>query len=342
MGILCALRHLPSLKESNQAESLHHMRNRLERGERSFSSKRISFLEGLPGSLALQIAIRHRQGDHEGVGTLLSRVGKFADRLNDVDDGECEVLYGRCGFLGAILFLRHELGDSKLLTEVASTVVAAVLDAGRQAAKGRWPLYYEWHGKCYFGGAHGFAGILFTLLQLPDELQRYRDGPSLVRAAADALLTHRFKSGNMPSSEGSYKDRLIHWCHGPTGCVPLLLKMAEFYRESQYLEIATQMSELICTRGLLCEKGPGLCHGIPGNGYAFLAMHRVCPGRGLWLRRARHFAVFAALHAEDLTTHADRPYSLFEGLAGALCFWKDVRRAEAAPQEAACFPAYEF
>ncbi|RTG84682.1 uncharacterized protein DC041_0005894 [Schistosoma bovis] len=28
------------------------------------------------------------------------------------------------------------------------------------------PLMFEWHDKCYLGGAHGFAGILTTLLKV--------------------------------------------------------------------------------------------------------------------------------------------------------------------------------
>jgi len=39
-------------------------------------------------------------------------------------------------------------------------------------------------------------------------------------------------------------------------------------------------------------KGPGLCHGTAGNGYAFLKLYRRT-GDALWLERARSFAMHA-------------------------------------------------
>lgn len=317
----------------------------LERVEEGFHHSRVTFLEGIPGNLALQAAVHSRQGNAAHVLALTARIEQYEEKVKALDSGECEVLYGRCGYLGSILFLRRELGDPTLLREVAARGVADVVESGRSAAQSGWPLYYEWHGKCYFGGAHGLAGILFTLLQLPAELSRCEDGERLVKATADRLLSKRFRSGNLPSSEGSYKDRLVHWCHGPTGLVPLLLRMAETYREPSYLAMASELGEVIWRRGLLRSKGPGLCHGIPGNGYALLALHRVDPsseaGRR-WLRRARHFAAFVASRCADFMPCADRPYSMFEGLAGALVFWHDVLHSSESPDEAARFPGYEF
>jgi len=319
--------------------------HQLEEAERGFHRSRVSFLEGLPGNLALQAAVHWRQGEGERVRALVARVEECERRVRALDPGECEVLYGRCGYLGAILFLRREFGDATLMTEVAARVVADVVASGRDAAHGGWPLYYEWHDKCYFGGAHGLAGILFTLLQLPEELARCKGAVQLVRAAADALLAKRFLGGNLPSSEGSSKDRLVHWCHGATGLVPLLLQLAGTFREPSYLAMAAELGEVIWRRGLLSTKGPGLCHGIPGNGYALLTLHRADPRSeaGMtWLRRARHFAVFVAGRCAELLPYADRPYSMFEGLAGALAFWHDVLRASECPEEAGRFPGYDF
>merc|ERR1712039_430587 len=123
------------------------------------------------------------------------------------------------------------------------------------------------------------------------------------------------------------RDKCIHWCHCAPGFVPLLLKMAQMFNEPRYGIMAVQMGDLIWERGLLRQKGPGLCHGIPGNGYAFLALHCNTPtgsDRWLWLRRARHFATFTVEQFEEIAPLADRPYSLFEGMAGALSFWQDI------------------
>lgn len=208
------------------------------------------------------------------------------------------------------------------------------------------PLYFEWHDKCYLGAAHGISGILLTLLQLPEELERAgSDAKELVRRTADHLLERRFRSGNLPSSIGSYKDRLIHWCHGAPGLIPLLLRMASVYGEPKYLQLAIETGEVVWCRGLLSTKGLGLCHGIPGNGYSLLAIYRAT-GDPRWLRRAQHFAAVAATRERELSGLADQPYSLFEGMGGAICFWADILQHLHDPSEAAReavrFPCYEF
>jgi len=344
-GVAFTLLHLAAQRAAHSpprelaAEALR----RLRAGERNFSSRRVTLLEGAPGSLALQAWAHRQRNEARETAACVERLEAFAPRAAGLEPGECEVLYGRCGFLGAVLFVRQKLGAANLLAEPAARIVRQVLAAGRAQACGAWPLYYEWHGKCYFGGAHGIAGILLTLLQMPVELaQADGEAASLVRATAEVLLARRFESGNLPSSEGSARDKCVQWCHGAPGLVPLLLKMAEVYEEPRYLQLAREAGETVWARGLLSTKGLGLCHGIPGNGYALLALHRAT-GEGAWLRRAQHFAAFAAERRQELTPLADRPHSLFEGLAGAICFWEDTIRASGAPDsEAVLFPCYEF
>ena len=132
----------------------------------------------------------------------------------------------------------------------------------------------------------------------------------------------------MPSSLGNGKDRLVQFCHGATGMISLALRLAEHHPKSavRYQELAQQFGEVIWRRGLL-KKGLGLCHGAPGNGLAMLSLQGE-----LWLNRAKHFAVFCVEHRDELHPLADRPYSLFEGLAGAVCFWAAVLKACARSQ----------
>ena len=86
---------------------------------------------------------------------------------------------------------------------------------------------YTWHGKHYLGAAHGLAGILTLLLQIPLPVLRPHLS-SLVQPAVDYLLGLQLPSGNLPSSlESSHGDRLMHWCHGAPGFVHL---MAHAYR----------------------------------------------------------------------------------------------------------------
>lgn len=99
-----------------------------------------------------------------------------------------------------------------------------VIAAGRQLAhKGRCPLMYEWHGKKYWGAAHGLAGIMNVLMDMelnPDEAED-------VKGTLHYMIKNRFPSGNYRSSEENESDRLVHWCHGAPGITLTLVKAAE-------------------------------------------------------------------------------------------------------------------
>lgn len=58
-------------------------------------------------------------------------------------------------------------------------------------------------------------------------------------------------------------------------------------------------------------QGVGLCHGISGNAYALLALHKLT-GNSSWLARAQYFAEFTAEHWEELLDVPDAPLSLYE------------------------------
>lgn len=51
-----------------------------------------------------------------------------------------------------------------------------------------------------------------------------KDLNKYVKPTLDWLLDKRFVSGNIPSSMGSPTDRLVQWCHGAPGFVPLCIK----------------------------------------------------------------------------------------------------------------------
>ena len=75
--------------------------------------------------------------------------------------------------------------------------------------------------------------------------------------------------------------------------------------------------------GLLL-KGPSICHGVGGSGYAFLALYRATHNlRHLY--RAHQFAQYMFTEEfRELARTPDSPFSLFEGWAGTLCFLVDL------------------
>jgi hypothetical protein len=95
----------------------------------------------------------------------------------------------------------------------------------------------------------------------------------------------------------------------------------------------------VWTRGLL--RRVGICHGVSGNAYAFLALYRLTGDIG-FLDKANAFAKFLLEHGRKLISTGemhggDHPYSLFEGLAGTACLFLDM-----AQPETAAFPGFEI
>ncbi|KAK1550367.1 hypothetical protein Q3G72_018009 [Acer saccharum] len=91
-------------------------------------------------------------------------------------------------------------------------------------------------------------------------------------------------------------------------------------------------------RGLL--KRVGICHGISGNSYFFLALYRLT-SKVDYLYRAKAFSCFLLDRAQKLISEGkmhggDRPYSIFEGIGGMACLFLDMIE----PSEAK-FPAYD-
>ena len=84
---------------------------------------------------------------------------------------------------------------------------------------------YEWHGKKYWGAAHGLAGIMHVLMNMelkPDEVED-------VKNTLRYMIKNRFPSGNFRSSEENDSDKLVHWCHGAPGVALTLIKAAEVF-----------------------------------------------------------------------------------------------------------------
>lgn len=81
----------------------------------------------------------------------------------------------------------------------------------------------------------------------------------------------------------------MHWCHGAPGAIHLMISALILFNEEKYLQSAKRCADLIWHRGLL-KKGPGICHGVSGNGYALLLLSRVVNDPVL-LEKAKAFAV---------------------------------------------------
>jgi hypothetical protein len=60
---------------------------------------------------------------------------------------------------GTGILLRDEIAST-----VQNSVAKDIIEGPNRASKGNSSLMYEWHGKKYWGAAHGLAGIMHILM----------------------------------------------------------------------------------------------------------------------------------------------------------------------------------
>ncbi|XP_041823702.1 lanC-like protein 2 [Melanotaenia boesemani] len=302
---------------THEASHLQRALDYVKRAMRCLNGRKVTFLCGDAGPLAVAAVVHHKLNNAAESMDCVSRLLQLQRSVLSPDaEMPDELLYGRAGYLYALLYINKEIAadivDETTITKVVTSIVESGKNMSAQQKKtDRCPLLYEWHKKQYIGAAHGLAGIYCMLMQPgarvhPDLLSE------LLRPSIDYVRHKRFRSGNFPSSLSNESDRLVHWCHGAPGVVHMLIMAHKVFKEEKYLKEAVECSEVIWQRGLL-RKGYGICHGTAGNGYAFLALYKLTQEKK-YLYRACKFAEWCL----DYGTHGcripDRPYSLFEGM----------------------------
>jgi len=209
-----------------------------------------TFLTGIAGVYAVAAAIAFTKRESARAVRLTKEVLDLAPTC--VTEGvPNEMLYGRCGYLSCLLFLSaHADLDLKDCGEIITTTIQMILNDGVKLADERFPLMWEWHEKKYFGAAHGVCGILTILLYF----RKIVDGfgcEQRLKGSIDAMIASQFESGNLPSSMGNAQDKLVQWCHGAPGLLPLLVQAHKEFGEPHYEMAAKNAERIICDRGLL-------------------------------------------------------------------------------------------
>ncbi|MHB8643530.1 MAG: lanthionine synthetase C family protein [Gaiellaceae bacterium] len=220
---------------------------------------------------------------------------------------------------------------NELLYGAAGALVSAVLlgldDVAREAVERLWSTWafdsklraciwaQELDGRTgrNLGAAHGLAGNAYALLraggfQSPTHQRELLD--RVVEALDRTAMRQGALANWLPSLDAPANKVRVQWCHGAPGIVAALAG-APKHAELDALLLAA--GELTWTAGPL-KKGPGLCHGTAGNGYAFLKLHRRTRDTK-WLERARRFA----MHAITQRTGAR---GLYEGDIGLALYVK--------------------
>ncbi|CAH0554962.1 unnamed protein product [Brassicogethes aeneus] len=317
---------LKYLKDPNNPEVLQEILHLLNL--KSLRNKRQTFLCGDGGPLALGIIVNKKLGNEKEAQSLIEQLKNMKDAALDISsDFPSEYMYGRSGYLYALLFVNKNVNPPPFEGGLIRSIVEAILKIGQIKAKSEGfncPLMYEWHNSYYLGAAHGVSGILFLLLNCTEYLLEL-EIMGLIKPTIDYLATLRFSSGNFPSSYKSENDKYVQWCHGAPGFLYMFTKAYKVFNNPAYLELAILCGDVIWKRGLL-RKGYSLCHGVSGNGYCFLELYKITQDEK-HLYRAIRFAEWCLDYNEaHEETPPDRPLSLFEGIAGPMYFLLDIQR----------------
>jgi lantibiotic modifying enzyme len=170
------------------------------------------------------------------------------------------------------------------------------------------------------GAGHGLAGVVAALARRP-ELLSHDHLLARTVAALSATAVRDGDEANWPAraggplADGANPIR-TQWCHGAPGIVT---SAAALPRDDALDDLLLAGGELTWAAGPL-RKGPGLCHGSAGNGFAFLKLFERTQDER-WLERARRFAVHAAAQVEATRReHGRGRYSLWTGDLGAAIY----------------------
>jgi Lanthionine synthetase C-like protein len=194
---------------------------------------------------------------------------------------------------------------------------ASLLCAQWDAASDLWTQDLYGRTSQILGPVHGFAGNVHALRgYVADDVLRERTTKLLERMAQreDGLV-------NWLPGVGDPKVR-VQWCHGAPGIISTVGDLIP-------RGLALAGGELTWRAGPL-RKGPGLCHGTAGNGFAFLKLYELT-GDERWLCRARRFAMHAIGQVErQRVEHGRGRYTLLTGDIGVALYLKACLEAEAA------------
>ena len=255
----------------------------------------------------------------------LSRRADIADGLyarvrENVDNETNELMDGSPGTMLAAHAMLEWTGDERW-AEVWRDSAEELWR--RRYLDGFWT--YPPYGKAP-GAAHGVGTNTSVLLQGGELFPESRH-EELRRGTADALArTAVVRDGlaNWPMAAEDCGELVgwdgeirLQWCHGGAGVVA---SGAEYVDE----ELLLAGAELVWRAGpQSMEKGPGICHGTAGNGYALLKTFGRT-GDERWLDRARQFAIHALGQVERARTKRGRGrYSLWTGDIGAALYAAD-------------------
>ncbi|XP_022214380.1 lanC-like protein 3 homolog [Drosophila obscura] len=331
-----ALQHALALMGNAKEKCKQHLKR---------ASDRFSFICGNAGIYAVSAAISAALHDTNTLSMDLdifkTGIPSSLEKLH-TKTGCDDFMQGRAGYLSGCYWLNEVLGRKEIPDDVLISICQKIVQSGREYSrirKSQSPLIYQHHGTQYLGAAHGMCGIFHMLLDSPwfrtTPISAPEDVVRDLKISIDLFVRLQNSVGNFPVSmedlsTGRDPDRrLVHWCHGAPGAVYLLAKAYLIFNEEKYLTAIRHAGDLVWNRGVL-RKGPGICHGVAGGGYVFLLLFRLTNEMMYHYRALKFMELLTNPVFQEQARMPDRPQSLFEGMAGTVCFLIDLLDPERA------------
>lgn len=240
-----------------------------------------------------------------------------------------ELMWGLAGSMLVALFM-HEWTQEprweKLYRKQAKKMLADL-----EKIKGTGYMWnIDLYGKKAFllGAVHGFSGNAFSLISgfhLLSDTQASRITKRIMEVVINTADQNNDHANWWPRLNPDKTKKsarpLMHFCHGAPG---MIIPLAELPKGENpaFDEALLKGGELIWDAGLLW-KGPNLCHGTSGNGYAFLKLYKRT-GDELWLKRARDYAMQAVAQLEEVREWSKQiRYPLWTGDPGVAIYLAD-------------------
>jgi hypothetical protein len=248
----------------------------------------------------------------ELAGDILERV-----RANVSNEAE-EVMWGTPGTLIAARAMLEWTGDEQWRAAWQESADALL---SRRGDDGMWTQRLYRQTLQSLNPPHGLVGNVQALRPLLDANRRQvlerETAAVLERTAVVENGLANWPPRDRPTLPGPDGQIRVQWCAGSPGIVI----SAWDYLDEELLLAGADLPWRTGPPGL--EKGPSICHGTAGNGYAFLkAFERTRDER--WLDRARRFAVHALAQVRRLRAERGRGrYSLWTGDPGVALYAAD-------------------
>eukprot|EP01084_Bolivina_argentea_P294545 506833_1 len=364
---------------------------------RTYWDKVITLMLGKPGILSIAIIIFYITKNLKEYNKYVQELINIAGKV--IQSTAYELLYGQIGYVSCIQFIQSFIDNScyninlgndgenggKYMDLLSHPKIIKImnhtLSVGQQVAVNKnlkdIPMIWEFHNVKYLCSAHGYIGIIHTLLQQRNTLiMQHAD---LIHRSILYLMSIKYDNGNYPSEYESVSNprcsHLVQWCHGSPSYVTLFAKYYKIFgvpKENEPMDegkndndndndikeenVNTNINKCIKSMCDGCEhiwkyglltKGKSICHGVSGNAYSFLMVYSILnkypPNEynidaRKYLYYAFQFASFMTHPQVHFFREPDNPDSLFEGVAGECCFTMDLLFNNTHPK----FPCYDY